>query len=290
MKNIIILDGYETKFWFWEAVVLLRKIVLSLVIVFVSAAPGDAGGSYPQGLSTVFVLFIASFAHAYYKPFFREKIDLVETLGLIVATVTLYLGLWYIDLDVQYTNCVAFNAAVINQHDVAQRNCNYNKMYFNTSLIFIINIGWLLYVARLYYNQEKLGHKLKTMVSRIQVTTFPWKRSAVASIDSTDDELGRTTSVVKMTVKKATPDDCHGDDDASVSPAVGISTYTKEHDDVGGVDNDKIKHADGTSELEVVNLLQNQTLGLAAATRMTEADRAAAKSKLAQQLHDKKGR
>ena len=47
-----------------------------------------------QGIGVFFVLMAAAWAQAYFKPYLKNSMNVIETSGLAVATITMFLPLW----------------------------------------------------------------------------------------------------------------------------------------------------------------------------------------------------
>lgn len=82
--------GYDDKYFYWEIVLLMRKTVLVLMIVFLSAvSPGV------QSLTAILVLTIFFMIQWRLEPYYDEGLNRMETLSLFVIILTIYFGLYY---------------------------------------------------------------------------------------------------------------------------------------------------------------------------------------------------
>ena len=86
--------AYKDRFIFWESIVLLRKAILTLVVVF----------SYPlganiQGILAVCVLAVAIYIHVTCRPFDEpyDFLNTLETASLVVSQLTFATGLFFND-------------------------------------------------------------------------------------------------------------------------------------------------------------------------------------------------
>ncbi len=99
--NIICAFFIKSYFLFiFSRLILVRKILLSMVCVFLSSqsntnnkAAMDAS-RYVQGLAATLILVMALFLHLKFQPYEEEEVNFVELLGLSVGFVSLYCGLW----------------------------------------------------------------------------------------------------------------------------------------------------------------------------------------------------
>ena len=70
--------GYSPRFWYWEGVVLLRKLAMAAMAVFMSGA-----SAYTQGLTALLIVFVALFLHLSASPYPSSKLNNLETVGLL---------------------------------------------------------------------------------------------------------------------------------------------------------------------------------------------------------------
>lgn len=84
-------DGYKLRTYFWEFVILYRKIVLIFISVFMATY-----SVHMQAICVVGVSFYAFMLQIKYEPFMDDDINFVEKASLVSATVTLYFGLYYL--------------------------------------------------------------------------------------------------------------------------------------------------------------------------------------------------
>lgn len=82
--------GYRKEFYYWEIVIMYRKIGLIMIAVFVSDF-----GVVSQAL-IVFLLLIGFFyLNSKYKPFSTTALNDLELLSLVTSIVTVYCGLFF---------------------------------------------------------------------------------------------------------------------------------------------------------------------------------------------------
>eukprot|EP00003_Mantamonas_plastica_P005457 TRINITY_DN1438_c0_g2_i1.p1 TRINITY_DN1438_c0_g2~~TRINITY_DN1438_c0_g2_i1.p1 ORF type:complete len:2790 (-),score=923.47 TRINITY_DN1438_c0_g2_i1:15-8384(-) len=82
-------DGYKTTRFYWEAVVMIRKVLIVMVIVFYREKP------LTQLYSSLWVIFAALIAHLFARPFATHLTSRLEMFSLITTVVTLMTGLLY---------------------------------------------------------------------------------------------------------------------------------------------------------------------------------------------------
>jgi hypothetical protein len=92
--------GYKKEYWYWEILVLVRKVLVAAISVFLSAEVSSANDlqvnstQYQQGLLATLVVSVALYIQLKLEPFEGDELNGVESMGLVVSVVSLYLGLW----------------------------------------------------------------------------------------------------------------------------------------------------------------------------------------------------
>lgn len=82
--------GYDDKYFYWEIVLLSRKSILVIMIVFLSSVSSGV-----QSLAAVF--FLTAFFMLQWKlePYYDPALNHMEALSLFVIILTIYSGLYY---------------------------------------------------------------------------------------------------------------------------------------------------------------------------------------------------
>ena len=84
-----IYDGYNLDFWFWEVLILFRKIFMMAAAVFLREKV-----IMIQGLAVLTILFVATSLQLYNKPYRDSFLNKVEASALVVSTITMLLPLY----------------------------------------------------------------------------------------------------------------------------------------------------------------------------------------------------
>lgn len=84
------MQGFEDQFYYWEIVLLLRKTILVLLLTFL--APISAG---VQSLSAILLLIGFLVQQLRKKPFYDQRLNMLESSSLVVQISIIYLGLFY---------------------------------------------------------------------------------------------------------------------------------------------------------------------------------------------------
>lgn len=91
LTNFIFLflcGGYKTKFWFWQALIMIRKLLLVLVRVFIN-------DERVQNAAAMWIMSVALALQLWLKPAEKPEHNTVEAVSLSVITLTLNLSLIY---------------------------------------------------------------------------------------------------------------------------------------------------------------------------------------------------
>ena len=163
---IYIYSGYHPHLYFWDVFTFLRNIALSVIIVFLDSSTTD--GCYQQGLAALLVFLCSTGIHAIFHPYVNQEVNHLETVGLVVSMMTLYLGLWTFSITSQFS------------------------VIFASILIFIINGIWCLCIMGVLFSsfRNKLNKlsdhviaKWPTLASCLRKDTGSSSRHASASFD-----------------------------------------------------------------------------------------------------------
>ena len=105
--------GYDLKKYYWEFIILYRKILVIAIVVFLSNV-----SVLIQALAVLFVLIVAFFVHRAHLPYITTTYNKLEEKAILVSAVTLYCGLFYISDSLDfYTKIFLFVVIVgINVH------------------------------------------------------------------------------------------------------------------------------------------------------------------------------
>eukprot|EP00361_Fabrea_salina_P007450 CAMPEP_0202436818 /NCGR_PEP_ID=MMETSP1345-20130828/26245_1 /ASSEMBLY_ACC=CAM_ASM_000843 /TAXON_ID=342563 /ORGANISM="Fabrea Fabrea salina" /LENGTH=1731 /DNA_ID=CAMNT_0049050339 /DNA_START=6 /DNA_END=5201 /DNA_ORIENTATION=+ len=97
-------NGYKLSRFYWEFVILYRKIIVICLAVFLSTISIQV-----QALTCLLVLIVFLYMQKVYKPFVVDHLNQLETSAIFTATVTIYCGVYYLtnDLD-EYSKILFF--------------------------------------------------------------------------------------------------------------------------------------------------------------------------------------
>jgi hypothetical protein len=83
--------GYSTDHFYWEIVIMYRKILLIFISVFISSY-----GTMAQALIVFVVVIGFLLINNKKKPFQTKALNDLETLSLSTSMITIYCGLFYV--------------------------------------------------------------------------------------------------------------------------------------------------------------------------------------------------
>jgi hypothetical protein len=107
MQYGFLISGYTRRCFYWEFVILYRKVLIIMCAVFINS-------SIPlQALTIQPILLVAFFLQLRVRPYTSAQLNMTETLAILVADVTIYCGLYYLTMQLAYgTSWLLFSLIV----------------------------------------------------------------------------------------------------------------------------------------------------------------------------------
>ena len=90
-----IFNGYRKARFFWEFIIMYRKILIITIVVFFAQISVSV-----QALSIVLVMLASTLIHYLMDPYKTHELNHMEMEALITSTLTLYCGLYYLTDDI----------------------------------------------------------------------------------------------------------------------------------------------------------------------------------------------
>jgi hypothetical protein len=84
-------NGYERQSYYWELIIMLRKIILVFIAVFLRSI-----GIFVQALVVLLFTLICLYLNMRRKPFMTLVLNKMESLSLLTCAVTLYCGICFV--------------------------------------------------------------------------------------------------------------------------------------------------------------------------------------------------
>lgn len=102
-----LISGYRWKCYYWEFVILYRKVLIIMCGVFISS-------SIPmQALTIQLVLLSSLLLQLYVRPFTSYHLNMTETLAICVSDATIYCGLYYLTEELSSETSLLFFAVIV---------------------------------------------------------------------------------------------------------------------------------------------------------------------------------
>ena len=84
-------NGYKKEYYFWEIVIMYRKIMVITIAVLLFAQ-----GAIAQALMAIALLIVFLALNLKMRPFTLNQLNDLETFSIITQIITLYCGLFFI--------------------------------------------------------------------------------------------------------------------------------------------------------------------------------------------------
>ena len=88
--------GYDVKAYYWETVIMLRKVFLNVVLVVMAPSPPLA-----QALTVLLVLFVFLLFHMKVEPYSNVLLNRIELSSLLLSITMLFFGIYLFNDDVR---------------------------------------------------------------------------------------------------------------------------------------------------------------------------------------------
>eukprot|EP01016_Furgasonia_blochmanni_P037399 TRINITY_DN4402_c0_g1_i1.p1 TRINITY_DN4402_c0_g1~~TRINITY_DN4402_c0_g1_i1.p1 ORF type:complete len:271 (-),score=10.13 TRINITY_DN4402_c0_g1_i1:92-904(-) len=91
LKYLFLYDGFTSRRFYWEFVIMYRKIIMSLIVVVISDKM-----LFFKCMLLLLLLFLSILLQVKCKPYIREELNQVDLISILVSVVTLYAGIFYV--------------------------------------------------------------------------------------------------------------------------------------------------------------------------------------------------
>ena len=132
--------GYKPEYWYWEAVILIRKLSMAATSVFLSTL-----SPYMQGLSAMMILGISLVVQLIFRPYEDDELNTLEASGLGAGVASIFFCLWTYETEYRHMTFIVTLATV---------------------LIFAVNGVWL--AVALHAMSKKAEHVLDRLQRLLQ--------------------------------------------------------------------------------------------------------------------------
>ena len=83
--------GYKATSYYWEFIIMLKKLVMIFIKVFMATQ-----GKVVQALVCLLFLIIFMASTIAVKPFYHDYLNFLEIFSLIISAATIYLGVYFL--------------------------------------------------------------------------------------------------------------------------------------------------------------------------------------------------
>jgi len=101
-------NGYKPTRYYWEFVIIYRKILIIFISVFVSSVSVDM-----QALSVMLVIIVAFYLQHANQPYDVKELNDLELLSILTSGITIYSGLFFLTNDLTNTAGLVFFALIV---------------------------------------------------------------------------------------------------------------------------------------------------------------------------------
>ena len=108
-KYGFLFNGYTKTEFYWEFIILYRKILIITCSVFIA----NSASVNIQALTVMILLIIFIAIQLKYSPYIEDKLNSMEVRSILVSAVTIYCGLYYLTGDLDYTSKVIFFVIIV---------------------------------------------------------------------------------------------------------------------------------------------------------------------------------
>ncbi|KDO26349.1 hypothetical protein SPRG_08423 [Saprolegnia parasitica CBS 223.65] len=106
-------DGYKLAHYYWEIWIMMRKVLVSMVSVFLKS-----WGTGPQSLGATGLIFVALYIHMEATPYELDVVNNLEQTSLLTCLFTMYFGLYLFQPQLTGGTRVAIGTAIVVANSV----------------------------------------------------------------------------------------------------------------------------------------------------------------------------
>ena len=136
-------NGYRSKTFYWEFVILYRKILIICISVFFTTVSVSV-----QALGALLILILSIYMQMRTRPFTHKILNIMEARGILAATVTIYCGLFYLTNALDEATKYFFFIAIVAV----------NFYFISYWLYHLTKTGWLIITKKFGFLRRKFDH------------------------------------------------------------------------------------------------------------------------------------
>ena len=171
-------NGFKKKWYFWESINMLRKIMIIFIAVFL-----DVSGTITQALVVLLLLVMYLYLNIKIQPYMFRDLNDMETLSIFTSMITIYCG-WYFLSD---------QPEIYNSSDVTLQSAD-NGLRLNSPskmfLFLVILVSNLMFFA--YWTYKMMGeikNTLRLKFKKAYLYIFWWGNKQKMAKELRDREL-----------------------------------------------------------------------------------------------------
>ena len=84
-------NGYKTRSYYWESVVMLRKVAMILINTFLASL-----GRIVQALAILLLLLVYLHYTLTHRPYISRRLNDLEVISLVTSFITIYAGVFFL--------------------------------------------------------------------------------------------------------------------------------------------------------------------------------------------------
>merc|ERR1711871_1242791 len=163
-RYAVFVSGYRKDHWYWEAIVCARKVLLSMIAVFLGRF-----GPELQFFFASLLLVSCMVMHIDAKPFANKQLNTIETAGLLILFLSLYNGMFFfwnlldedglnvlawitISINIYYAFWVvgAVCEDILHRHPMGKQVVGKCYNYHTSVSLFLLSVPFLLILIGLF--------------------------------------------------------------------------------------------------------------------------------------------
>lgn len=151
LKMGFLCNGYSVKHFYWEFVILYRKVLVIFFSVFMSSAVTA------QALTALILLLLSFLMQYSLRPYISKELNNIELKSILTATITIYCGLYYLTQQIEQVTKYFLFVLLIS---------------FN--LYFILSWLWAAF-SQVFLNLFSKSRKLQVCLEKLRLSHFVYR-------------------------------------------------------------------------------------------------------------------
>lgn len=163
-------NGYRMERYYWEFVIIYRKVLIIFISVFVSTVSVEV-----QALSVMLVIIVAFYLQHANQPYDVQELNDLELLSIFTSGITIYSGLYFLTNDLNNTAGMVFFALIVISNTI-----------FLTYWAFGISQAYMEKIAKM--KPRLMSRLCRCIPSVLRVANTQIKNLDLQNFDVVDEE------------------------------------------------------------------------------------------------------